>query len=127
MWIGEGGGGTGNLNACLWVRGRREDYEQDWGLWAIADIEESFRAVEAAYAVEAVPPSPAIGRRAAPGGTRPAPPKPLHDTAGASFAARFRCSESVPAPADAPHPLQGKYGRRTRRRPFRLASKRTGR
>jgi hypothetical protein len=47
------------------VRGRREDYIRDWGMWAIADIEESFKAVEASFGVEAVAPSPAIGRHAA--------------------------------------------------------------
>lgn len=78
MWIGNGGGGTGNLNACLWARGRREDYEKDWDMWATADIEESFQAVEAAFGVEAVPPSPAIGRFG--GSWRWAPTPALRDS-----------------------------------------------
>ncbi len=64
MWIGNGGGGTGNLNACLWARGRRADYERDWAVWACDDIEESFQAVEEAYGLETVPASPTVGRRA---------------------------------------------------------------
>jgi choline dehydrogenase-like flavoprotein len=39
---GRGGGGSSNVNAGIWMRGRREDYE-GWGdVWGIEDIERSF-------------------------------------------------------------------------------------
>ena len=39
---GIGGGGSSNVNAGIWMRGRREDYE-GWGdVWRIEDIERSF-------------------------------------------------------------------------------------
>ena len=51
---GIGGGGSGNVNAGLWSRGRREEYEAQWP-WDIADIESSFAAVESALGVERIP------------------------------------------------------------------------
>jgi choline dehydrogenase len=50
---GVGGGGSGNVNAGLWSRGRREDYVADWP-WDIADIERSFNAVESSLGVARV-------------------------------------------------------------------------
>eukprot|EP00960_Hanusia_phi_P035796 751954-Hanusia_phi.AAC.3 len=52
VWQGKGGGGTGNINAALWMRGRREDYES-WP-WRMEDIERSFEEVEAMYELETV-------------------------------------------------------------------------
>jgi hypothetical protein len=51
---GIGGGGSGNVNAGLWSRGRRADYIAHWP-WDITDIERSFRAVEASLGVQRVP------------------------------------------------------------------------
>ena len=41
-----GAGGSSNINATLWSRGRKEDYAC-W-LWKIQDIEKSFESVEKA-------------------------------------------------------------------------------
>ena len=44
--------GMSNVNATLWLRGRREEYD-DWP-WDIEDIEESFEAVEDAMRCDAL-------------------------------------------------------------------------
>ncbi|EKX47632.1 hypothetical protein GUITHDRAFT_106620 [Guillardia theta CCMP2712] len=50
---GEGFGGTGNVNACIWCRGRREDYQQ-WP-WKLEDIEKGFEFAERSLRVKRVP------------------------------------------------------------------------
>jgi len=43
VWVGRGGGGSGNLCATLWLRGRREDYEQHWP-WDMARIDSRYES-----------------------------------------------------------------------------------
>jgi hypothetical protein len=43
VWVGRGGGGSGNLCATLWLRGRREDYERHWP-WDMARIDSRYES-----------------------------------------------------------------------------------
>ncbi|CAM9649268.1 unnamed protein product, partial [Ectocarpus fasciculatus] len=51
---GVGGGGTSNVNAGLYQRGREEDYEKHWP-WELKDIEASFKSIEAELTLEELP------------------------------------------------------------------------
>eukprot|EP00752_Nemacystus_decipiens_P001947 g1874.t1 len=48
---GRGGGGTSNVNAGLYQRGREKDYEEHWP-WELKDIEASFKSIEAELTLE---------------------------------------------------------------------------
>ncbi|CBJ33402.1 glucose-methanol-choline oxidoreductase [Ectocarpus siliculosus] len=51
---GVGGGGSSNVNAGLYQRGREEDYEKHWP-WELKDIEASFKSIEAELTLEELP------------------------------------------------------------------------
>ena len=53
MWQGRGAGGTSNINASIWLRGRREDYAQHWP-WGIDEIQGAFESVEERFGLETV-------------------------------------------------------------------------